>query len=162
MVTDPGGIAIFNGLVEKNTVNPARAPSATLSSIKLSKSQLFVQGDTSTIIINALNNDGKYLDVVDISVKCIFCLGVEIGQFAQTKPGVHIASITSGRQVSFGYVEVELTNKFGSAELTPQKLNVINRPSGGCTVATNGRFDISVWLMLMVLTLYHFRKKPRY
>ena len=68
------------------------------------------------------------------------------------------ALITSGRQINFGFIEAELTNEFGSAKLTPQKLNVVYRPSGGCTVVANGRSDISLFLMLILLTLYHRRK----
>jgi VCBS repeat-containing protein len=160
IVTDPAGIAIFNGSVEGSTVSPAGAPSSMLSSIKLSRSKLFVKGDTVTINIVALNNAGKYLDAVDIRVKCIFCLGVSVSPFTQTKLGVYEATITSGRQISFGYIEAELTNEFGSAKLAPQKLNVIYRPSGGCTIVANGRSDISLFLMLILLTLYHRRKKP--
>jgi hypothetical protein len=55
-------------------------------------------------------------------------------------------------------MEAVLSNEFGSAELTPQKLNIIYRPSGGCTVVVNGRSDISLFLMLILLTLYHRRK----
>ena len=159
IVTDPAGIAIFNGSIEENTVTPAGAPSSELSSIKLSQSKLFVKDDTAIITIVALNNAGKHLDAVDIRVKCIFCLGVEVGQFTQTASGVYEAKITSGRQISFGYIEAELTNEFGSAKLEPQKLNVIYRPSGGCSIAANGRSDISLFLMLILLTLYHRRKK---
>ena len=72
--------------------------------------------------------------------------------------GVYEALITSGRQINFGFIEAELTNEFGSAKLTPQKLNVGYRPSGGCTVVVNGRSDISLFLMLILLTLYHRRK----
>ena len=111
------------------------------------------------IKINARNDKGKLLDDVTISVKCIFCLGIEIGQFTQTKPGIYEATITSGRQISFGFIEAELTNEFGSAKLAPQKLNVIYRPSGGCTIGANGRSDISLFLMLILLTIYNRRKK---
>jgi hypothetical protein len=158
IVTDPAGIAIYNGTVEENTVSPVEAPSSSLSTIKLSQAQLFVKGDTSTITIVAFSNDGKRLENVNISAKCIFCLGVGISQFTQTKPGVYEALITSGRQINFGFIEAELTNEFGSAKLTPQKLNVGYRPSGGCTVVVNGRSDISLFLMLILLTLYHRRK----
>lgn len=111
------------------------------------------------IKINARNDKGKLLDDVTISVKCIFCLGIEIGQFIQTKPGIYEATITSGRQISFGFIEAELTNEFGSAKLAPQKLNVVYRPSGDCTIAANGRTDISLFLMLILLTIYNRRKK---
>jgi VCBS repeat-containing protein len=160
IVTDPAGIAVFNGKVEENNTHSAGAPSSRLSSIELSQSVLYQLGDKAVITINAQNNKGELLDDVTLDVKCIFCLGVEIGQFTQTKPGVYEASITSGRQISFGFIEAELTNEFGSTKLTPQKLNVIYRPSGGCTVAANGRSDISLFLMLILLTLYHRRKKP--
>ena len=159
IVTDPAGIAVFNGTVEANNTHSAAAPSFSLSSIKLSQSILYQLGDKAVITINAQNNKGELLDDVTISVKCIFCLGVEIGQFTQTKPGFYEASITSGRQISFGFIEAELTNEFGSAKLAPQKLNVVYRPSGGCTVAASGRSDISLFLMLILLTLYHRRKK---
>jgi hypothetical protein len=159
IVTDPAGIAVFNGTVEANNTHSATAPSSSRSSIKLSQSVLYQLGDKAVITINAQNNKGELLDDVTISVKCIFCLGVEIGQFTQTKPGVYEASITSGRQISFGFIEAELTNEFGSAKLAPQKLNVVYRPSGGCTVAASGRSDISLFLMLILLTLYHRRKK---
>jgi VCBS repeat-containing protein len=159
VVTDPAGIAVFNGTVEANNTHSATAPSSSLSSIQLSQSVLYQLGDKAVITINAQNNKGELLDDVTISVKCIFCLGVEIGQFIQTKPGVYEASIISGRQISFGFIEAELTNEFGSAKLAPQKLNVVYRPSGGCTVAASGRSDISLFLMLILLTLYHRRKK---
>jgi hypothetical protein len=160
IVTDPAGIAVFNGTVKENNNHLAAAPSSSRSSIKLSKSILYQLGDKAVITINARNDKGKLLDDVTISVKCIFCLGIEIGQFTQTKPGIYEATITSGRQISFGFIEAELTNEFGSAKLAPQKLNVIYRPSGGCTVAANGRSDISLFLMLILLTIYHRRKKP--
>ena len=159
IVTDPAGIAVFNRTVEANNTHSAAAPSSSLSSIQLSQSILYQLGDKAVITINTQNNKGELLDDVTISVKCIFCLGVEIGQFTQTKPGVYEASITSGRQISFGFIEAELTNEFGSAKLAPQKLNVVYRPSGGCTVAASGRSDISLFLMLILLTLYHRRKK---
>jgi hypothetical protein len=145
--------------VEENNIDSASAPSSSRSSVKLSQSVLYQKGDKAVITINALNNEGKLLDDVELSVKCIFCLGVEIGQFTQTKPGIYEATITSGRQISFGFIEAELTNEFGSAKLAPQKLNVIYRPSGGCTVAANGRSDISLFLMLILLTTYNRRKK---
>jgi hypothetical protein len=145
--------------VEENNVDAASAPSSSLSSVKLSQSVLYQKGDKAVITINALNNEGKLLDDLELSVKCIFCLGVEIGQFTQTKPGIYEATITSGRQISFGFIEAELTNEFGSAKLAPQKLNVVYRPSGGCTIAANGRTDISLFLMLILLTIYHRRKK---
>ena len=160
IVTDPAGIAVFNGTVKENNNHLAAAPSYSRSSIKLSKSILYQLGDKAVIKINARNDKGKLLDDVTISVKCIFCLGIEIGQFTQTKPGIYEATITSGRQISFGFIEAELTNEFGSAKLAPQKLNVIYRPSGGCTIGANGRSDISLFLMLILLTIYHRRKKP--
>jgi hypothetical protein len=160
IVTDPAGIAVFNGTVKENNNHLAAAPSYSRSSIKLSKSILYQLGDKAVIKINARNDKGKLLDDVTISVKCIFCLGIEIGQFTQTKPGNYEATITSGRQISFGFIEAELTNEFGSAILAPQKLNVIYRPSGGCTIGANGRSDISLFLMLILLTIYHRRKKP--
>ncbi|MDA8944545.1 tandem-95 repeat protein [Porticoccaceae bacterium] len=167
VVTYLAGIAVFNkqneenvsNQVEENNIDSASAPSSSLSSIKLSQSVLYQKGDKAVITINALNNEGKLLDDVELSVKCIFCLGVEIGQFTQTKPGIYEATITSGRQISFGFIEAELTNEFGSAKLVPQKLNVVYRPSGGCTIATNGRTDISLFLMLILLTIYNRRKK---
>ena len=146
--------------VEENNINLAEVPSSSLSRMRLSSSKLYVEGDSSTITISAFNIHGKPLDAVDISAKCIFCLGVNIGQFTQAGKGVYKASITSGRQISFGYIEAELTNEFGSAKLDPQKLNVIYRPTGGCTVAANGRTDISLFIMLILLSLFHYRKKP--
>mgnify|MGYP001021789577 FL=1 len=145
--------------VEENNIDSASAPPSSRSSIKLSQSVLYQLGDKAVIKINARNDKGKLLDDVTISVKCIFCLGIEIGQFTQTKPGIYEATITSGRQISFGFIEAELTNEFGSAKLAPQKLNVVYRPSGGCTIAANGRTDISLFLMLILLTIYHRRKK---
>ena len=145
--------------VEENNIDSASAPSSSCSSIKLSQSVLYQKGDKVVITFNALNNEGKLLDDVELSVKCIFCLGVEIGQLNQTKLGVYEATITSGRQISFGFIEAELTNEFGSAKLAPQKLNVVYRPSGGCTIAANGRYDISLFLMLILLTIYNHRKK---
>jgi hypothetical protein len=159
IVTDPAGIAVFNGTVKENNNHLAAAPSYSRSSIKLRKSILYQLGDKAVIKINARNDKGKLLDDVTISVKCIFCLGIEIGQFIQTKPGIYEATITSGRQISFGFIEAELTNEFGSAKLAPQKLNVVYRPSGGCTIAANGRTDISLFLMLILLTIYNRRKK---
>ena len=181
IVTDPAGIAVFNKKIDENISNANeisdgqsgdtnnveennatldKAPSSSHSRIKISKSVIYVSGDSATIEITAMSHEGKLLDSLDISTKCIFCLGVSISPFTQTKLGVYEATISSGRQISFGYIEAELTNEFGSAKLAPQKLNVIYRPSGGCTIAANGRSDISLFLMLILLTLYHRRKKP--
>jgi hypothetical protein len=181
IVTDPAGIAVFNKQIDENISNANeisdgqsgdtnnveennatldKAPSSSHSRIKISKSVIYVSGDSATIEITAMSHEGKLLDSLDISTKCIFCLGVSVSPFTQTKLGVYEATITSGRQISFGYIEAELTNEFGSAKLAPQKLNVIYRPSGGCTIVANGRSDISLFLMLILLTLYHRRKKP--
>ncbi len=103
VVTDPAGIAVFNRVLEENTIKLAEAPSSKLSSIKLSKSILYVKGDTSTIIVTVLNNDGKHLDNLDISAKCIFCLGISISEFTLIKKGVYQATITSGRQIKFWF-----------------------------------------------------------
>jgi hypothetical protein len=181
IVTDPAGIAVFNKQIDENISNANeisdgqsgdtnnveennatldKAPSSSHSRIKISKSVIYVSGDSATIEITAMSHEGKLLDSLEINTKCIFCLGVSISPFTQTKLGVYEATITSGRQISFGYIEAELTNEFGSAKLAPQKLNVIYRPSGGCTIVANGRSDISLFLMLILLTLYHRRKKP--
>jgi hypothetical protein len=154
--------------VDEDSFNPVEtdediqggAPSSKLSKSKLSQSLIYTGGNTAILTVEAKSINGEPLKTVELNAWCAFCSDVKIHEFKQTKQGRFEALISSGRQISFGYIQVELSNQYGSAKLEHQKLNVIYRPSGGCTIAANGRSDVSLFLMLMLLTLYHRRKKP--
>jgi hypothetical protein len=190
IVTDPAGIAEYikptesnnsvsnddENLVAQDPIKPVEedsyhpveasediqdgAPSSKHSKLKLSQSVIYTGGNTAVLTVEAKSVIGELLKTVELNAWCTFCADVKIHEFKQTKQGHFEALISSGRQISFGYIQVELSNQYGSAKLEHQKLNVIYRPSGGCTTAANGRSDISLFLMLMLLTLYHRRKKP--
>lgn len=154
VVTDPGGIAIYN--------KQGSAPSAKNSKLELDRAVITTRGDKAVVTITVADKEGSYLEGVNIVASCYQCIGIVIGDFSYQGSGVYIAEITSSVWLSNGWIEAVVSNEFGSASLAPKKLLVKFKRAGGCNIISGQSDDISLFLLLFLFTLFNYIKRRYY
>ena len=150
IVTDPGGIAIFS--------KQGSAPSVKNSKLELDKSVITTRGDKAIATVTVADENGSFLEGVDIVASCNHCVGVNVGEFIYQGQGVYTAEIISSSWLSNGWVEVVVSNEYGSVSLDPKKLLVKLKRTGGCTIVSGQPADISL-LLLFIFTLFNYIKR---
>ena len=154
VVTDPGGIAIYN--------KQGSAPSIKNSRLELDREIITTREDRTVVTVTVADEDGSYLEGVDIVARCRLCIGVMISDFSYQGQGVYTAEITSSAWLSNGWVDAVVSNEFGSVSLMPKRLVVKLKRSGGCTIVGGKAGDISLFLFLFILTLFNYIKRRYY
>ena len=154
IVTDPGGVATFT--------QQGFAPSAENSKLELDKVILTTNNDKTILTITVADENGSYLEGVTIVASCKQCIGVKIGDFNYQGQGIYKADINSSAWLSNGLIEAIVSNEFGSASLTPKRLVVKFKSTGGCTVVSGQPTDISLFLFLFIFTLLNFVRRRNY
>jgi hypothetical protein len=108
------------------------------------------------------DENGSYLEGVTIIASCTQCIGVKIGDFNYQGQGIYKADINSSAWLSNGLIEAIVSNEFGSASLTPKRLVVKFKSTGGCTLVSGQPTDISLFLFLFLFTLLNFVRRRNY
>ena len=150
IVTDPGGIAIYT--------KQGAAPSATNSKIELNHTVLTAKDNKTVITVTAVDIDGTLLEGVKIVAICDQCLGVTISSFTEQGQGIYTADVTSSAWLSNGSIVAVLSNDFGRATIESKRLLVKYKRRGGCTIVRGQRADISLFVILLLITLFNYRK----
>ena len=150
IVTDPGGIAIYT--------KQGAAPSATNSKIELNHTVLTAKDNKTVITVTAVDIDGTLLEGVKIVAICDQCLGVTISSFTEQGQGLYTADVTSSAWLSNGSIVAVLSNDFGRATIESKRLLVKYKRRGGCTIVRGQRADISLFVILLLITLFNYRK----
>lgn len=151
VVTDPGGIAIYN--------KQGSAPSAKNSKLELDRAVITTRGDKALATVIVADEEGSYLEGVNIIASYYQCIGVEIDKFIYQGQGRYTSDITSTAWLSNGWVEVVVSNQFGSVTPAPKRLVVKLKRTGGCSIVSGERSDISLFLFLFLFTLYNYLKR---
>ncbi|MGB2115691.1 MAG: invasin domain 3-containing protein [Porticoccaceae bacterium] len=151
IVTDPGGIAIFSQ-------QGGGAPSAANSSIELERTILATEGDKTLITVRVFDENNAPLEGVNIVATCDQCKGVTIGEFSYQQQGVYTAYITSGNSLSNAPIKAVITNVSGSITLESKRLAVSSKRRGGCTIVEGQPTDISLIMILFLITLFNYCK----
>lgn len=151
-VTDPGGIAIYS--------KQGSAPSANNSIFELDKTTIVTRGERAIATVIAVDTEGTPLEGVDIVANCNQCLGVVIGEFSHKGQGVYSAEVTSSAWLSNGWIEIVVSNEFGSAALEPKQFLVKLKKTGGCSIVSDQPANISLFVLLFLFTLFdYFRRR---
>jgi hypothetical protein len=154
VVTDPGGIAIYK--------KQGSAPSVKNSKLELDRAVITTRGDKALATVTVADEEGSYLEGVNIVASCYQCIGVEIGEFSYQGQGRYTADITSSAWLSNGWVKVVASNEFGSVSPAPKRLVVKLKRTGGCSIVSGEPSDISLFLFLFLFTLYNYLKRRHY
>lgn len=154
IVTDPGGVATYT--------QQGFAPSAKNSTLELDKVILTTNNDKAILTISVADKNGSYLEGITIIASCKQCVGVKIGDFNYQGQGIYKAEINSSAWLSNGLIEAVVSNEFGSASLTPKRLVVKFKSTGGCSVVSGQPNDISLFLFLFIFTLLNFVRRRNY
>lgn len=154
IVTDPGGVATYT--------QQGFAPSAENSTLELDKVILTTNNDKAILTITVADENGSFLEGVTIIASCKQCIGVKIGDFNYQGQGIYKAEINSSAWLSNGLIEAIVSNEFGSASLTPKRLVVKFKSTGGCSVVSGQPNDISLFLFLFIFTLLNFVRRRYY
>ena len=150
VVTDPAGVAIYT----KQGV----APSAKNSVLEINPKELTV-GEKALITITAINDDGSLMEKANVTVTCKYCRGITIGPMTEQGQGIYTAVVTSGIWYSNSSIEAVISNEFGSATLEPVSFLVKLKKRGGCSIVQGQPADISLFIILFIMTLVNYRKR---
>jgi len=151
VVTDPGGVGIID--------NKVIAPSANKSTIEINRTFIANREDGAIITVRAVGEDGLFLEDVTVVAGCRKCSDVTFSHFVEQGQGVYRANITFGNSFSHGLIEAVISNDSGSATVGPIRVVALESSGGGCTIAGD-RFDISLFVMIIMMTLLRYRRKP--
>jgi hypothetical protein len=116
-------------------------------------------GNSATVTVTAVGADKTLLDNMNVTAECKQCSGVTIDKFIDRGEDVYTANLTYSSAYSNGLVEAVISNKLGSATVGPIRLIVMVPSGGGCTIGSGQGSDISLLLILILLTLFHYRRK---
>ena len=147
-VTDPGGVAAFT-----------TEPLPEYSKLEISQTLFTRFGQSATVTVTAVGANNVVLDNMNVTAQCKQCQGVTIGNFTAQGEGVYTANLTYSSSYSNGLVEAVISNRLGSTKVGPVRVIVMVPGGGGCTIASGERTDISLFVMIVLLTLFHYRRK---
>lgn len=136
-----------------------RCTTAKNSKLELDRAVITTRGDKALATVIVADEEGSYLEGVNIIASCYQCIGVEIDEFIYQGQGRYTADITSTAWLSNGWVEVVVSNQFGSVTPAPKRLVVKLKRTGGCSIVSGERSDISLFLFLFLFTLYNYLKR---
>ena len=79
----------------------------------MDKSVITTGGDKAIATVTVADEDGIFLEGIEITANCNHCLGVKVGEFSYEGHGVYTAEIISSSWLSNGWVEVVVSNEYG-------------------------------------------------